>query len=42
VAGGWDWNRTATAQGMIKIALERGGSFGTELAVKLDRAVVGA
>jgi nicotinamidase-related amidase len=32
-----DWNRTETAQGMIKIALERGGSFGTELAVKLDR-----
>jgi len=35
-----DWNRTATAQGMIKIALERGGSFGTELAVKLDRTAV--
>jgi nicotinamidase-related amidase len=35
-----DWNRTATAQGMIKIALERGGSFGTELAVKLDRTTV--
>jgi nicotinamidase-related amidase len=34
-----DWNRTETAQGMIKIALERGGSFGTELAVKLDRPV---
>jgi nicotinamidase-related amidase len=32
-----DWNRTQTAQGMIKIALERGDSFGTELAVKLDR-----
>lgn len=37
-----DWNRTATAQGMIKIALERGGSFGTELAVKLDRTAVPA
>jgi nicotinamidase-related amidase len=37
-----DWNRTATAQGMIKIALERGGSFGTELAVKLDRTTVAA
>jgi nicotinamidase-related amidase len=34
-----DWNRTQTARGMIKIALERGGSFGTELAVKLDRPV---
>jgi nicotinamidase-related amidase len=34
-----DWNRAETAQGMIKIALERGGSFGTELAVKLDRPV---
>jgi nicotinamidase-related amidase len=37
-----DWNRTATAQGMIKIAVERGGSFGTELAVKLDRTAVPA
>ena len=37
-----DWNRTATAQGMIKIALERGGSFGTELAIKLDRTAVPA
>ena len=37
-----DWNRTATAQGMIEIALERGGSFGTELAVKLDRTAVPA
>jgi nicotinamidase-related amidase len=37
-----DWNRTETAQGMIRIALERGGSFGTELAVKLDRAIVAA
>jgi nicotinamidase-related amidase len=37
-----DWNRTATAQGMIKIALERGGSFGTELAVKLNRTTVAA
>jgi nicotinamidase-related amidase len=35
-----DWSRTATAQGMIKIALERGGSFGTELAVKLDSTAV--
>jgi nicotinamidase-related amidase len=37
-----DWNRTATAQGMIKIALGRGGSLGTELAVKLDRTTVAA
>jgi len=37
-----DWNRAETAQGMIKIALERGGSFGTELAVKLDRTAVTA
>ena len=35
-----DWDRTGTAQGMIKIAVERGGSFGTELAVKLDRSTV--
>jgi hypothetical protein len=37
-----DWNRTGTTQGMIKIALERGGSFGTELAVKPDRTTVPA
>jgi len=37
-----DWNRTQTVQGMISIAVERGGSFGTELAVKLDRAAVAA
>jgi nicotinamidase-related amidase len=32
-----DWNRTATAPGMVTIAVERGGGFGTELAIKLDR-----
>jgi hypothetical protein len=35
-----DWTHSETAQGMIKIALEAGGSFGTELAVKLDRTTM--
>ena len=37
-----DWNRSPTVQGMIAIALERSRSFGTELAVKLDRTTVPA
>jgi len=37
-----DWNRAETATGMIRIAVERGGSFGTELAVKLDRSSAAA
>jgi nicotinamidase-related amidase len=31
-----DWSRKETAGGMVKIALERGGAFGTEIAVRLD------
>jgi hypothetical protein len=35
-----DWSYTETAQGMLKIALERGGGFGTEIALKLDRTTL--
>jgi len=37
-----DWNRTETAQGMVEIALERGGPFGNELAIKLDKTSLAA
>jgi nicotinamidase-related amidase len=37
-----DWSRTETSQGMLQIALERGGPFGTEVAVKFDRMTVAA
>lgn len=37
-----DWSRTETSKGMLKIALERGGPFGTEVALKLDRMTVAA
>ncbi|HSR82549.1 MAG TPA: hydrolase [Streptosporangiaceae bacterium] len=37
-----DWNRTDTTQGMLAIALKRGGAFGTEVAIKFDRTTVGA
>jgi nicotinamidase-related amidase len=37
-----DWSRTDTSQGMLKIALERGGPFGTEVALKFDRMTVAA
>jgi len=37
-----DWNRTDTSQGMIEIALERGGPFGNELAIKLDKTSLAA
>ena len=37
-----DWARTETSRGMLKIALERGGPFGTEVAVKFDRMTVAA
>jgi hypothetical protein len=30
----------ADREGMLRIALERGGSFGTQIAVKLDRTTV--
>jgi nicotinamidase-related amidase len=29
-----DWNRRATADGIVEIALERGGAWGTEIALK--------
>lgn len=32
-----DWSHAETAEGMLQIALERGGGFGTEIALKLDR-----
>ena len=32
-----DWSHTETAEGMLRIALERGGGFGTEIALKLGR-----
>jgi len=35
-----DWSRTETSKGMLKIALERGGPFGTEVALKFDRMTV--
>jgi nicotinamidase-related amidase len=35
-----DWSRTETSEGMLEIALERGGPFGTEIALKLDRMTV--
>jgi hypothetical protein len=35
-----DWTHTESPQGMIKIALEAGGRFGTELTVKLDRTTM--
>jgi len=35
-----DWNRTETANGMVELALERGGAFGTEIALKLDRTTL--
>ncbi|MBV9042995.1 MAG: hydrolase [Acidimicrobiia bacterium] len=34
-----DWSRQETAPGMLRLARERGGGFGTEIAIKLDRAV---
>jgi nicotinamidase-related amidase len=37
-----DWARTETSRGMLRIALERGGPFGTEVAVKFDRMTVAA
>ena len=37
-----DWGHTDTTEGMLSIALERGGSFGTEIALKLDRTTVSA
>lgn len=37
-----DWNRTATSDGMLTIALERGGGFGTEVAIKFDRTTLSA
>jgi len=37
-----DWGRAETAQGMLAIALERGGGFGTEIALKLDRTTLTA
>jgi nicotinamidase-related amidase len=37
-----DWARTETATGMLKIALDHGGPFGTEIAVKLDRVSIGS
>jgi nicotinamidase-related amidase len=35
-----DWGHTDTADGMLAIALERGGGFGTEIALKLDRTTL--
>jgi nicotinamidase-related amidase len=35
-----DWARADTVNGMLQIALERGGAFGTEVAVRLDRTAV--
>jgi len=37
-----DWSRTETSRGMLQIALDRGGPFGTEVAVKFDRMTVAA
>jgi nicotinamidase-related amidase len=37
-----DWSRAETSHGMLQIALERGGPFGTEVAVKFDRTTVAA
>ena len=37
-----DWNRTDTAQGMVEIALERGGPFGNDLAIKFDKTRLAA
>ena len=37
-----DWGRTETASGMLEIALQQGGSFGTEVALKLDRTSLAA
>jgi nicotinamidase-related amidase len=37
-----DWSHTETTEGMLAIALERGGGFGTEIALKLDRATLPA
>jgi nicotinamidase-related amidase len=37
-----DWGHTDTAEGMLQIALERGGGFGTEIALKLDRTTLSA
>jgi len=37
-----DWNRTDTAEGMVEVALERGGPFGNELAIKLDKTSLAA
>jgi hypothetical protein len=37
-----DWSRTETSKGMLTIALERGGPFGTEIALKFDRMTVAA
>jgi nicotinamidase-related amidase len=37
-----DWNRTQTADGMVQIALERGGAFGNEIALKLGHTSLAA
>jgi nicotinamidase-related amidase len=37
-----DWNRSDTAQGMIDVAMQRGGPFGNELAIKLDKTSAAA
>jgi len=34
-----DWQRSETVPGMLKIATERGGSFGTEVSLKEDRVL---
>jgi len=37
-----DWSRTETSRGMLDIALERGGTFGMEVALKLDHMPITA
>jgi len=37
-----DWGHTKTASGMLEIALQQGGSFGTEVALKLERTSLAA
>jgi nicotinamidase-related amidase len=37
-----DWGHTETAEGMLAIAPERGGGFGSEIALKLGRTTVSA
>lgn len=37
-----DWGHGETAEGMLQIALERGGGFGTEIALKLDSTTLTA